>query len=90
MVYSTSRGTSLDRQILTWLERAAALQKLTKYLSEKVRETVSLSSILMFSAGFSTLVWLRRVTDPLPMSPLHENLTPSLLASMVTAGKYHH
>ena len=74
----------MERQILTWPERADALQKLTRYLREKVRATGSLSSMLMLSWGFSTLAWLRRVTDPLPMSPLHENLIPSLVASIAT------
>lgn len=74
----------MDRQILTWLERAEALQKLTRYLSEKVRETGSVSSMSTFSSGFSTLLWLRRVTAPLPMSPVLANLMPSLLASIVT------
>lgn len=84
MLYSTSRGTSLERQILTVLERAEALQKLTRYLREKVRETGSVSSMSTFCSGLSTLVWLRSVTAPLPMSPVLENLTPSLLASIVT------
>ena len=74
----------MDRQNLTWPDRAEALQKLTRYLREKVKETGSLSSISMFSAGLSTFVKLRRVTDPLPMSPLQENLMPSLDASIVT------
>lgn len=74
----------MDRQILTVLERAAALQKLTRYLRENVRETGSVSSMSTFSSGFSTLLWLRRVTAPLPMSPVLENLIPSLLASIVT------
>lgn len=65
-------------------DRADALQKLTRYLREKVSETGSLSSISIDSLGFSTLECCRRVTEPLPMSPWHENLTPSLLASMVT------
>jgi len=82
--YSTSRGTSFDRQSLTLAERLDALQKLTRYLREKVSETGSLISITMLSLGLSMTVWLRRVTDPLPMSPLHENLTPSLAASIVT------
>lgn len=75
----------MDRQILTVLERAEALQKLTRYLSEKVSDTGSVSSISTFISGFSTLLWLRRVTAPLPMSPVLENLMPSLLASIVTA-----
>lgn len=67
------------------LERPAALQKLTRYLREKVKATGSVSSMSTLSSGFSTLVWLRSVTAPLPMSPLQENLTPSLDASMATA-----
>jgi hypothetical protein len=66
------------------LDRAEALQKLTRYLREKVRATGSVSSMSTFNSGFSTLVWLRRVTAPFPMSPLQENLTPSLEASMAT------
>jgi hypothetical protein len=68
------------------LDRAAALQKLTRYLREKVRVTGSDSSMLTLFSGLSMSVWLRRVTDPLPMSPLAENLTPSLDASMATVG----
>lgn len=83
-MYSTKSGTSLDRQILTWLDRAAALQKLTRYFSEKVRETGSVSSMSTLFSGLSMEVWLLRVTEPLPMSPLQENLTPSLEASMPT------
>ena len=86
-MYSTSSGTSLERQILTWLARAEALQKLTRYLREKVSETGSLSSISIDSLGFSTLECCRSVTEPLPMSPWHENLMPSLLASMLTVQK---
>ena len=84
MGYSTSSGTSLDRQILTTVESEEALQKLTKYLSENVRATGSASSISMDSSVFSTLVCCRSVTDPLPISPWDENLIPSLFASIVT------
>jgi hypothetical protein len=83
-VYSTNKGTSFERQILTWFDNAEALQKLTRYLREKVRETGSLSSISMASLGFSTLVFCRSVTDPFPISPWAENLMPSLVASIVT------
>ena len=86
MLYSTSRGTSLDRQMVTWVDRVAALQKLVRYLREKVSDTGSDSSILTVCSAFSSAgVWLRSVTEPLPMSPLQANLTPSLLASMLTA-----
>lgn len=37
-----------------------------------------------FWSGLSTLVCWRMVTDPLPISPWQENLTPSLLASITT------
>jgi len=67
------------------LERPAALQKLTRYLRENVRATGSVSSISMFCSGFSTLVWLRKVTAPFPISPAQENLTPSLDASIETS-----
>lgn len=83
-MYSTRSGTSLERQTLTVLDRPWALQKLMRYLREKVRATGSESSISTLVSGLSALVVVRRVTDPLPMSPLQENLTPSLLASIVT------
>jgi hypothetical protein len=88
MLYSTSRGTSLERQIFTLGPRVDALQKLTRYLREKVSATGSLSSMSTLRSGLSTLVWLRRVTEPLPMSPWDENFIPSLLASIVTAQKW--
>ena len=83
-MYSTRRGTSLDRHNLTVLDRPLALQKLTRYLSEKVRATGSDKAMSTFNSGFSTLLWLRRVTAPLPISPEHENFTPSFVASMAT------
>ena len=83
-MYSTSNGTSFDRHNLTVPERPVALQKLTRYLSENVSATGSERAISTFKSGFSTLVWLRKVTAPLPISPEHENLTPSLVASMAT------
>jgi hypothetical protein len=55
-LYSTSRGTSLDKLSLTLSDKPLALQKLTRYFREKVRETGSLRSISTFSPGFSTLV----------------------------------
>jgi hypothetical protein len=69
---------------LTVLDSPAALQKLTRYLREKVRETGSVSSMSTLNSGLSTLVWLRRVTAPFPISPAHVNLTPSLEASIET------
>ena len=75
----------MDKQSLTVEERPLALQKLTRYFSEKVSATGSVSSISTFRSGLSTLVWLRNVTDPLPMSPVQANLTPSLVASIATA-----
>jgi hypothetical protein len=69
-MYSTKSGTSLDKHSLTDLERPAALQKLTRYLRENVNATGSVSSISTLRSGFSALVWLRRVTAPLPISPV--------------------
>ena len=46
--------------------------------------TGSVSSMSTFRSGLSTLLWLRRVTEPLPISPVHANLTPSFVASMAT------
>ena len=46
--------------------------------------TGSVSSMSTFKSGFSTFVWLRNVTAPLPMSPEQANLTPSLVASIAT------
>lgn len=69
---------------MTVFDSPAALQKLTRYLREKVKETGSVSSISTFSSGFSTLLWLRRVTAPFPISPEQENLTPSFEASIET------
>lgn len=43
-----------------------------------------MSSISTFMSGFSTLLWLRRVTAPFPISPEQENLTPSFEASIET------
>jgi hypothetical protein len=82
--YSTNRGTSLERHSFTVFEMDAALQKLTRYLREKVRETGSVSSISTFNSGLSTLVWLRRVIAPFPISPEEKNLTPSFEVSIVT------
>jgi hypothetical protein len=75
----------LERHSFTVLERPAALQKLARYFREKVRATGSVSSMSMFVSGFSTSVFGRRVTDPLPISPAQENLIPSLEVSMETA-----
>ena len=83
-MYSTNRGTSLERQSLTVLESPLALQKLTKYLRENVKATGSDKAMSTLSSGLSTFVWLLRVTAPLPISPEQENLTPSFVASMAT------
>ena len=83
--YSTSKGTSLLRDSLTVSLSPLALQKLTRYLSEKVRATGSDRLISTLFSGFSTLVCERKVTEPLPMSPAHLKLTPSLVHSIVTA-----
>ncbi|KAI7360189.1 proliferating cell nuclear antigen [Hortaea werneckii] len=64
--------------------RPLALQKLTRYLSEKVRATGSDRLISTLRSGFSTSVCERSVTAPEPMSPLQANLTPSLVHSMDT------
>ena len=61
-----------------------ALQKLTRYLSENVSATDSDSAMSTLFSGFSTLVWERSVTLPLPMSPLQANLTPSFVHSIAT------
>jgi hypothetical protein len=82
--YSTMSGTSVERHSLTLLERPLALQKLTRYLSEKVSDTGSDSWISTFSSSLSTLACWRRVTDPEPMSPVQPNLTPSFVHSMLT------
>ena len=84
-MYSTSRGTSLDRLSLTLSDRPLALQKLTRYFSEKVRETGSLRSMETFSLAFSTLVCCLSWTEPEPMSPWQLNLTPSFVHSIDTA-----
>ncbi len=76
---STKRGTSFDRQILTLLESEAALQKFTRYLSENVRETGSVSSISTLSSGLSTLVCCLTVTAPLPISPWQRELDAVLV-----------
>ena len=55
-LYSTSNGTSFDKQILTWPHNEVALQKLTRYLREKVRATGSVKEISTFWSGFSTSV----------------------------------
>lgn len=83
-LYSTSNGTSCDKHNLTLPARPLALQKLTRYLSEKVRDTGSERLIVTSLSGLSTLVCERKVTDPLPMSPWQEKRTPSLVASMPT------
>ena len=83
-MYSTSNGTSFERHSLTVLESPLALQKLTRYFREKVRATGSDNAISTFNSGLSTLVWLRSVTAPLPISPEQENLTPSFVASIAT------
>jgi hypothetical protein len=83
--YSTSSGTSLDRQSLTVSDRPLALQKFVRYLSEKVRETGSVRSISIEFSGFSTLLLCLSWTDPEPMSPWQENLTPSFVHSIETA-----
>lgn len=49
-----------------------------------MRATGSERETETFRSGFSTLVYGRTVTEPEPMSPWHENLTPSLVASIVT------
>ncbi|KAI7165257.1 Proliferating cell nuclear [Hortaea werneckii] len=64
--------------------RPLALQKFTRYLSEKVRATGSDRLISTLRSGFSTSVCERSVTAPEPMSPLQANLTPSLVHSMDT------
>lgn len=84
--YSTSSGTSLDRLSLTVSDNPLALQKLTRYLSEKVSETGSLRSISTFSPGFSTFVCCLSWTEPEPMSPWQLNLTPSFVHSIATVG----
>ena len=89
-MYSTSRGTSFDRQSLTDEERPLALQKLTKYFKENVRATGSVRSISTFWSGFSILLWFRSVTDPFPISPVQANLTPSLVASIATISDVSH
>lgn len=82
--YSTSRGTSLDKLSLTVSDNPLALQKLTRYFREKVRETGSLRSISTFSPGLSMLVCCLSWTEPEPMSPWQLNLTPSFVHSIET------
>lgn len=82
--YSTRRGTSFERHSLTFSERPVALQKLTRYLREKVKATGSARLIVTSWSGFSMLLRDRRVTEPVPMSPSQENRMPSLVASITT------
>jgi hypothetical protein len=85
MPYSTNRGTSLERLSLTRSDKPLALQKLTRYFNEKVRETGSESSISTFSLGLSTLDDALSWTEPDPISPEQENLTPSFVHSIETS-----
>jgi hypothetical protein len=82
--YSTSRGTSLDRQSLTESDKPLALQKFWRYFREKVRDTGSVRSIETFFSGFSMSLTCLSWTDPEPMSPWQENLTPSFVHSIET------
>jgi hypothetical protein len=86
--YSINRGISFERDSVTVLDNPEALQKLTRYLSEKVSATGSCRSMMVASSGFSTLAFCRKVTAPLPMSPWQENLIPSLVASIETTPFY--
>ena len=74
----------MDRLSLTLSDNPLALQKLTRYFSEKVSVTGSLRSISTFSLEFSTLVCCLSWTEPEPMSPWQLNLTPSFVHSMDT------
>jgi hypothetical protein len=78
------QGNLVAEAELHWPLRPEALQKLTRYLSEKVKATGSVRLISTFFSEFSTSVCWRRVTEPFPMSPVQANLTPSFVHSMET------
>lgn len=66
-------------------DNGVAFVKLTRYFREKVRVTGSVSSIVVAVPSFSSMPALGlTVTEPLPMSPSQENVTPSLLHSILT------
>lgn len=69
---------------MTVWDRELALQKLTRYLRENVRDTGSVRSILVDNSSFSMFWCALSVTEPFPMSPVQANFTPSFVASIAT------
>ena len=57
MRYSTTTGSSLDRQIVTVGERAVALVNETRYLNANVNMTGSLSSMIVLSSCLSAVLF---------------------------------
>ena len=53
-------------------------------------DTGSVSSIVVDSSGLSTFLCVLSVTEPFPISPEQENLTPSLVASIETMQTFQH
>uniref|UniRef100_A0A7C9DUG3 Uncharacterized protein n=1 Tax=Opuntia streptacantha TaxID=393608 RepID=A0A7C9DUG3_OPUST len=70
--------------MVTVFERGVALVKEFMYLSAKVSDTGSFISITVASSGLSTVVFCLHTMFAVPISPLVENLTPSLLTEITT------
>ena len=57
MRYSTTTGSSFDKQMVTVRDRAVAFVKETKYRSAKVSMTGSLSSMITLSSFLSAVLF---------------------------------
>ena len=82
ILYDTQIGISFDMEKVTWFDKLAAFENMCKYLEAKLCETGSSTLRITTQFSFPVSCWLK-VVFPVPIYPVMENLTHSLLVQIL-------